>query len=255
MSVSERFDLSGKVAVLTGASRGIGLAAATTLAEAGAHVVLTSRKADALETAAQQIRDAGGAATPIACHNGDLAQVAALFERVESQFGRCDILMNNAATNPHYGSVLEVDEGIWDKTVDVNLKGYFFMSQHAVRLMKANGGGSIINVASVNAIRPIGGQVVYSLTKAAICSMTQGFAKELGPSGIRVNALLPGITDTKFAAALVQNDMFMEQVVPQIPLRRAGQPEEMSGMVLYLASDASSYTTGSSFVVDGGLLA
>ena len=255
MSVSERFDLSGKVAVLSGASRGIGLAAATTLAQAGAHVVLTSRKADALETAAAQIRNAGGEATSIVCHNGDLEQIASLFEQVQSTFGRCDILVNNAATNPHYGSVLEVNEGIWDKTVDVNLKGYFFMSQHAARLMKANGGGSIINVASINAIRPIGGQVVYSLTKAAICSLTQGFAKELGPSGIRVNALLPGITDTKFAAALVQNEQFMAQVVPQIPLRRAAQPDEMSGMILYLASDASSYTTGASFVVDGGLLA
>ena len=255
MSVSERFELSGKVAVLSGASRGIGLAAATTLAQAGAHVVLASRKPEALEDAARQIRDADGEATPIACHNGDLAQVAALFEQVQSKFGRCDILVNNAATNPHYGSVLEVDEKIWDKTVDVNLKGYFFMSQHAARLMKVNGSGSIINVASVNAIRPISGQVVYSLTKAAICSMTQGFAKELGPSGIRVNSLLPGITDTKFASALVQNEQFMEQVVPQIPLRRAAQPDEMSGMILYLASDASSYTTGASFVVDGGILA
>ncbi len=128
MSVSERFNLSGKVAVLSGASRGIGLAAATTLAQAGAHVVLTSRKLEALEDAAQQIRDVGGEATPIACHNGELAQIAALFEQVQSKFGRCDILVNNAATNPHYGSVLEVDEKIWDKTVDVNLKGYFFMS-------------------------------------------------------------------------------------------------------------------------------
>ena len=160
MSVSERFNLSGKVAVLSGASRGIGLAAATTLAQAGAHVVLTSRKLEALEDAAQQIRDVGGEATPIACHNGELAQIAALFEQVQSKFGRCDILVNNAATNPHYGSVLEVDEKIWDKTVDVNLKGYFFMSQHGAQLMKTNGGGSIINVASINfetgsaAIRP-----------------------------------------------------------------------------------------------------
>ena len=249
------FSLAGRVAVVSGGSRGIGESIARCLAGAGAQVLLTSRKAEGAEAAAAAIRESGGQAEGRACHNGDLKQVAQLFEYVETRYGRLDILINNAATNPFYGPALEVSESVWDKTVDVNLKGYFFMSQHGARLMMKHGQGSIINVASVNAKRPMVGQCVYSLTKAGIVSMTQGLAKELGPHGIRVNALLPGVTDTKFASALVENEQFRQEALPQIPLRRIAQPEEMAGIVLYLASDASSYTTGAEFVVDGGLLA
>jgi len=254
MNPNTAFDLTGRVALISGASRGIGESIARTLAAAGAQVVLTSRKAESVETVASSIRESGGKAEGVACHNGDLGQIAETFAQVEQRHGRLDVLVNNAATNPFYGPALDVDEGIWSKTVDVNLKGYFFMSQHAARLMLRHGSGSIINVASVNAIRPIIGQCVYSLTKAGIVSMTQGFAKELGPQGVRVNALLPGVTDTKFAAALVQDETYLNQALPQIPLRRVAQPDEMAGLVLYLASDASSYTTGASFIVDGGLL-
>lgn len=249
------FSLAGKVAVVSGGSRGIGEAIARTLATAGAQVLLTSRQAEGAEAVAASIRESGGQAEGFACHNGDLDQVTRLFDQVERQYGRLDVLVNNAATNPFYGPALEVTESVWDKTVDVNLKGYFFMSQQGARLMLKQGQGSIINVASVNARRPMVGQCVYSLTKAGIVSMTQGLAKELGPHGIRVNALLPGVTDTKFASALVQNEQFRQEALPQIPLRRIAQPEEMTGIVLYLASEASSYTSGAEFVVDGGLLA
>ncbi len=255
MEVPAMFDLSSKVALVSGASRGIGAETAEILAEFGAHVILTSRKAENLEAVQAHIKNAGNQASSMVCHNGDLAQIESLFEKIHEKHGRLDILVNNAATNPFYGSVLEADEKAWDKTLAVNLKGPFFMSQHAAGLMRKNGGGSIVNVSSINGRIPMLNQSIYSITKAALISMTQAFAKELGPDTIRVNALLPGLTDTKFASALTQNDELMQQVLQQIPLGRIAQPSEMSGMVLFLVSAAASYITGSTFTVDGGMLA
>ena len=189
------------------------------------------------------------------CHNGDLAQIESLFQKIQRAHGRLDILINNAATNPFYGSVLAADEAAWNKTLDVNLKGPYFMSQYAAKLMKKNGGGSIVNVSSINGRIPMHQQSIYSITKAGLISMTQAFAKELGRDNIRVNALLPGLTDTKFASAVTQNDEIMKNILSQIPLGRIAQPDEMSGMVLFLVSEAASYVTGSSFTVDGGILA
>ena len=189
------------------------------------------------------------------CHNGDLTQIESLFQNIKKIHGRLDILINNAATNPFYGSVLDADEAAWDKTLDVNLKGPYFMCQHAAKLMRKNGGGSIVNVSSINGRIPMHQQSIYSITKAGLISMTQAFAKELGGENIRVNALLPGLTDTKFASAVTQNEELMKTVLPQIPLGRIAQPSEMSGMVLFLVSDAASYVTGSTFTVDGGVLA
>ncbi len=250
------FSLKGKVAVVTGASRGIGESIAKALAEYGAEVIITNKTMEGLPEVKETIRGAGGKAVAKACHNGILADIDALFKFIESTYGRLDILVNNAAMNFYFGGIIDASEDVWNKTMDVNLKGSFFMCQYGARLMIKNGGGSIINVASINGIRPALMQGVYSITKAGVIAMTKSFAKELAPSNVRVNALLPGLTDTKFSSVMVKNDDLMEKyLLPQIPLRRAAQPDEMCGAVLYLASDASSFVTGATIVVDGGALA
>ncbi|UFH51450.1 SDR family oxidoreductase [Pseudomonas sp. KNUC1026] len=252
---SSLFDLSGKIALVTGASRGIGEAIAHLLAQHGAEVIVASRKAPACEAVVQRIRENGGKAHALACHMGELEQIDAAFAHIRERFGRLDILVNNAATNPQFGHVLDTTVEAFQKTVDVNLRGYFFACVAAGKLMREHGGGSIINVASVNGVQPAPMQGVYSITKAAVINMTQVFAKECAALGIRCNALLPGLTDTQFASALTQNPQVLEQWLPRIPLGRMARPEEMAGAVLYLASDAASYTTGTALEVDGGLLA
>ena len=247
--------LDGKIALVTGASRGIGRSIVQTLAEYGAEVILVSRKMESLTQVAKEITEKGGKATALTCHMGDMNDIGKLFENIEKTYGRLNILVNNAATNPYFGEMTGVDTGIWEKTFDVNLKGPFFMIQKAIPLMKAAGGGAIVNVSSVNGIRPAQFQGVYSITKAAIISMTQAYAKELAAHNIRVNALLPGLTDTKFASALMSQDEIYKYVVAQIPMNRHANPEEMCGAVLYLVSDAASFTTGTHIVCDGGFLA
>ncbi|GBC59212.1 short-chain dehydrogenase [Desulfonema ishimotonii] len=249
------FSLEGKTALITGASRGIGAALAKTLAEYGARCILVSRRIESLETVAEEIRENGGTADAIACNMGYTEQIKALFEEVKERFGRLDILVNNAAANPFFGQMIDADEGVWDKTHSVNLKGPFFMIQNAARLMKDSGGGAIVNVASVNGVRPGPFQGIYSITKAGLISMTQAFAKELASSNIRVNALLPGITETKFAKALIENKDFYNMAIQQVPMGRHAGPDEMAGAVLYLVSDAASFTTGTCIVCDGGYLA
>ncbi len=249
------FKLDGKVALISGASRGIGESIAVALAQYGAHTILVSRKIDALEEVAKEIRDKGGKADSIACHMGEVAQIEAMFKQVREKFGRLDILINNAATNPFFGEMINADEAIWEKTFDVNLKGPFFMIKHAVPLMVESGGGSIVNVSSVNGIRPAFMQGIYSVTKAGLISMTRAFAKELAAKNIRVNALLPGLTDTKFSKALMDNKNIYDYVVKQVPMNRHAEPDEMAGAALYFVSEAASYTTGSILVVDGGGLA
>lgn len=248
------FVLNGKVAIITGASRGIGEAIAITLADYGAHCILVSRKADALESVAGKIASRGGKAEVMACHVGDLKQIEGLYAKIKERHGRLDILINNAATNPYFGEMLGANEGVWDKTFDVNLKGPFFMIQQAASLMEASGGGSIVNVSSVNGMRPALLQGVYSITKAGLISMTQAFAKELAGKNIRVNALLPGMVNTHFAKAIMDNDVIHDIAVQMIPMKRHAEPRELAGSVLYLVSDAASFTTGASFVVDGGFL-
>jgi NAD(P)-dependent dehydrogenase (short-subunit alcohol dehydrogenase family) len=250
----DAFDLSGKTAMVTGASRGIGEAIAKILAAHGAEVILTSRKLESLRRVEGEIVAAGGKAESIACHVGEMAQIEALFQEITGRYPRLDILINNAGTNPFFGDVLSADEKAWDKTCDVNLKGYFFMSQHAAKWMQKSGGGAIVNVASVNGIRPAPFQGVYSITKAGIIAMTKSFAKELAPYRIRVNALLPGLTVTKFTEVLQAPDI-LKVVLPMIPMGRMAKPEEMAGAVLYMVSDAASYTTGMCLTVDGGMLA
>ncbi|WP_414830722.1 SDR family oxidoreductase [Alteromonas sp. H39] len=253
--MSKLFDLTGKVALVTGASRGIGESIAKLLAEYGAHVIVSSRKIDGCEAVASAIRDAGGKASAYACHVGEMDQITEIFDHIKQTHGQLDILVNNAAANPYFGHILDTDLAAFNKTVEVNVRGYFFMSVEAGKMMKEQGGGVILNTASVNGVVPGDMQGIYSITKAAVISMTKSFAKECGPLNIRVNALLPGLTDTKFASALTTNDQILNKALKQIPLGRVAQPDEMAGTVLYLVSDASSYTTGTTVTVDGGMLA
>lgn len=246
------FDLDGRVALVTGASRGIGEAIAKLLAEQGAHVIVSSRKIDDCQIVADAITEQGGSAEAWACHVGDMDQIKETFEYISNKHGKLDILVNNAAANPYFGHILDTDIGAYNKTVDVNIRGYFFMSTEAGKLMRKNGGGSIVNTASINGLQPGMMQGIYSITKAAVINMTKAFAKECAPFNIRVNALLPGLTKTKFAGALFTNESMYKAAMQTIPMNRHAEPEEMAGTVLYLASDASSYTTGECIVVDGG---
>jgi NAD(P)-dependent dehydrogenase (short-subunit alcohol dehydrogenase family) len=251
----ELFDLSGRVALVNGASRGIGAAVARLLAQHGAEVVATSRKAAGVEAVAESIRSAGGRATAMVCHAGAPEQLDATFAAILERCGRIDILVNNAAANPWFGPILESPLAAIDKTIEVNLRGFFYASMLAGRAMRAQGRGAIVNVSSINAERPGDGQGIYSVTKAAIVSMTRAFARECARHGIRVNAILPGLTDTHFAAALTQNESLLPGILAQIPLGRVAQPEEIAPAVLYLVSDAAAYVTGACLPVDGGYLA
>ncbi|MEM5403203.1 SDR family oxidoreductase [Paraburkholderia unamae] len=250
---TDLFDLHGKIALVTGASRGIGEEIAKLLAQQGAHVIVSSRKLDDCETVARGIREAGGSAEAYPCHVGRLDDIQGVFQHIRSKHDRLDILVNNAAANPYFGHILDTDLSSFEKTVEVNLRGYFFMSVEAGKLMREHGGGAIVNTASVNALQPGDKQGIYSITKAAVVNMTRAFAKECGPFGIRVNALLPGLTKTKFAGALFEDPALYESWMTKIPLRRHAEPREMAGTVLYLVSDAASYTNGECIVVDGGL--
>jgi NAD(P)-dependent dehydrogenase (short-subunit alcohol dehydrogenase family) len=248
--------LEGKIALVTGASRGIGEAIARGFAEHGATVVISSRKQKNLDAVAESINERGpGKALPIAAHAGKKDEIDGLFDRVEKDHGRLDVLVNNAATNPFFGTVVDAEEWAFDKTMAVNVRGYFFACQRAARMMTGQGKGSIINIASINGISPAPLQVVYSMTKAAVISLTKGLAKEVGPQGVRVNAIAPGLVETHFARALIDNPEIHKEVVAMTPLHRHAQPQEIVGAALYLASDAASFTTGSVIVCDGGATA
>jgi NAD(P)-dependent dehydrogenase (short-subunit alcohol dehydrogenase family) len=253
--MADEFDLSGRVAFITGASRGIGRAIALALARHGAIVVAASRKPEGCEAVAAEIRAAGGAASAMACHIGEPEQITGAMQEIDRRHGRLDILVNNAATNPYFGPALEMSLAAYQKTVDVNIRGYFWTSIEAGRRMIARGKGAIVNVASVNAFRPMDGQAVYSMTKAAIVNMTQALAREWARQGVRVNALVPGLVETRFAAAIHQNEKLRTAMERLVPMGRIAQPEEMAGAVVYLVSDAATYTTGSCLTADGGWLA
>ena len=251
---TELFDLTGKIALVTGASRGIGAEIARLFAAQGAHVIVSSRKLEDCQKVVDGIVADGGKAEAIACHIGEMAQIEALYSDIDARHGRLDVLVNNAATNPYFGPITETDPAIFQKTVDVNIRGYFYMSSFGAKLMAKHGGGSIINVASVNGVVPGFQQGIYSITKAAVISMTKAFAVECAEAGVRCNALLPGLTDTKFASVLVNTPAILKQALAHVPMRRVAQPSEMAGAALYLAAPASSYTTGAVLNVDGGYL-
>jgi len=247
--------LEGKVALITGGSRGIGKAIALTFADAGADIVISSRKQPALDEVAAEIREMGRRALPVAAHNRKPDELRLLVERVKGEFGRLDILVNNAATNPIFGPLIDVEERAFDVIMNTNLKGYFLLSQMAAKMMIAQGGnGQIINISSIGGSSPEKGLGVYSISKAAVNMLTKVLAIELGDYNIRVNALAPGVIKTRFSRALWDNELFMAEALKQTPLKRIAEPEEVARMALALASDAGSFMTGQVIVMDGGLL-
>lgn len=246
-------ELLGKVAVVTGASRGIGEAIAKKMAGAGARVALASRKTEGLARVANEIRSEGGIAWFSACHTGKVDEVQTFVARASAELGPIDILVNNAATNPYFGPMMNLEWGAWEKTFEVNVKGYFAMTRAVVEpLLARKSPGSIIHVASVLGQMAAPLQGVYGMTKAAVLSMTKTLAVELGSAKIRVNAIAPGLIETKFSQALVMNDEIRTMIVNRTAVGRVGQPEDVAGAALFLASDASAYVTGTTLVVDGG---
>jgi len=249
---NQLFSLKDKVAIITGASKGIGESIARGFAQAGAAVVVSSRKQDAVDEVARQITAAGGTAIGVAAHMGEPDHITALVAATVARFGGVDILVNNAAINPAFGLSAEMDAGVLDKMFAVNVRGYFLAAQKCVPPMRRRGGGSIINIASIAGLEPMAGGGFYSMTKAAVLMMTRVLAKELGTDKIRVNAIAPGVIRTKFSYVLWNTPEIHDRVVGNAALKRIGEPDELIGTALYLASDASSFTTGATIVVDGG---
>ncbi|MBI1802316.1 MAG: glucose 1-dehydrogenase [Chloroflexi bacterium] len=250
---SDLFSLKDKVAIVTGASKGIGESIARGFARAGAKVVVSSRKQDAVDAVAKQIVADGGTALGFAAHMGEPDQIQRLVDATVMQYGGVDILVNNAAINPTFGYVIDADLGVFNKMLDVNVKGYLMAIQKCAPSMRQRGGGSVINLASTAGLSPAMGLGLYSITKAAVVMMTRVLAKELGPDKIRVNAIAPGVIKTKFSTMLWATPEIYERTVGEAALRRIGMPDELIGTALYLASDASSFTTGAVLVVDGGV--
>jgi NAD(P)-dependent dehydrogenase (short-subunit alcohol dehydrogenase family) len=252
--------LQGKVAVVAGASRGIGAAIAKCFAQHGASVVVSSRKQDACDEVAHEIVSAGGQAIAIATHVGNPDDVHALLKKSADHFGQLHVMVNNAATNPHFGPMITVDHGAWEKVFAVNVRGYFeatraFVEHVVNHSTESNPRGtraSVVNIASVQGLGASMAQGVYGMSKAAVISMTKTLAVELGPLGIRVNAVAPGLVQTKFASAIVNNEDLVQRVIDKTPLGRYAQPEEIAPAALYLASDAAAYVTGHTLVIDGG---
>lgn len=246
------FDLSGRVALVTGASRGIGSAIAGVLAEHGATVVLSSRKQADLDAEAERINAAHPEkAVAIAAHAGRPEELERLVKDVMDRFSRIDILVNNAGTNPYMGPVLDADLAAWDKTFEVNVRGMFVLTKLVYEASMEAHGGAIVNIASIGGLRPGIGLGVYNVTKAAVIMLTRQLAREIGGK-VRVNAVAPGLVKTRFAEALWGNEAILERVLGQNPMGRIGQPEEVAGAVLFLVSDAASYVNGEVLVVDGG---
>lgn len=246
--------LEGKVVLITGGSRGIGEAIARGCGAAGAKVAIASRKIDGVTAAAERLRADGIEAHPFACHTGKLADVQRLVADTVARLGKIDVVINNAATNPFFGPMMVVDDGAFDKTFEVNVKGYFYVAREVAKhLIDRGAPGAIINIASIQGLQGAPLQGVYGMTKAAVLSMTKTLAVELASSKIRVNAIAPGLVDTRFAAALTQNKDILERWNSRAPQGRYAQPEEIAGAAVFLASDAASYVTGETIVVDGGL--
>ncbi len=248
------FNLEGNVALITGASRGIGQAIAEAFAACGADVVLSSRKQVNLDLVAEKINTAGGKSVAVAAHTGDQAAVDNLISQAVDCFGGIDILVNNAATNPHFGPILSAEESHWAKTFDVNVMGYFRLAKACADIMEARGGGKIINMASVAGKTPLLGMGVYCVTKAAVIMLTEVLAAELAEANIQVNAIAPGFVKTRFSRVLWENQQVYEIITKKIPQHRMADPQEITGAALYLASQISSFTTGTTLFVDGGQL-
>ena len=254
MGIKQKFELKGKVAIVTGSSKGIGLSIAKGLAENGAKVVISSRKQEVVETVAKEFNSAGLEAIGIACHIGDEAQRKALVTKTIEEYGRIDILVNNAAINPFYGPLETSGEEVFDKIMNVNVKAPWLLSNLVQPYMKENGSGSIINISSVEGIHPGFRLGLYSMTKSALIMLTKNQAKEWGRYGIRSNVVCPGLIKTKFSESLWSNEKLVAGYNQMVPLQRMAEPDEMAGLVMLLASDAGSYMTGGVYAADGGYL-
>lgn len=248
----EAFSLQGKVALITGASRGIGRCIAEGFAEMGAKVVLASRTQEALEEVKKGIEAAGGDALVVPTHAARMDQIENLVKQSLDHYGTIDILVNNAATNPVFCSSIDLEEMAWDKINNLNLKGMFFLTREVGKIMLEKGSGSVINVSSEAGFSPVPFLGVYSITKAAVNMLTKVFAQEWATRGIRVNGFAPGLVKTHFSKYLWDNEGIYEAAMATTPMGRMAEPEEMVGLALYLASDASKYMTGQMILIDGG---
>jgi NAD(P)-dependent dehydrogenase (short-subunit alcohol dehydrogenase family) len=244
-------ELRGKVVVVTGASRGIGREIALGFARAGADLVLASRKAPALEPVAAEVRALGVRAEVVPTHVGKADEARRLIETTVERFSRIDVLVNNAATNPVFGPTVTADEVVWDKIFEVNVRGPFVLCRAASEKMIAQGGGAIVNVASVAGLRPMMGLGIYGVSKAALIHLTRTLARELAPS-VRVNAVAPGLVETSFSRALLDDPDVRKLALADVPLARPAAPAEIVDGVLFLACDAARYVTGEVLVIDGG---
>jgi len=251
-STRNLFELEGKVAIVTGASKGIGLSIAQGLAEYGAKVLISSRSQESLDLVAKELSDDGLKVFPFACHVGDENQRKDLVKKTIDTYGRIDILVNNAAINPVHDSIEKMSSEVYDKILNVNLKAAFDLSNLCFPYLKKDKEGAIINIASVEGLKPSFGLGLYSITKAALIMLTQVQAKEWGKYGIRSNAICPGLIKTKFSSALWQNEKLKKQIEKHLPAGRVAEPIEMSGLAVYLSSSAGSYTTGGIYTADGG---
>ncbi len=253
MDAGGQFDLTGKVALVTGGSRGIGEAIALAFAEAGAQVVISSRKQGLLDRVAAKIEERGGEALALATHVGEGEAVSTLVAQAVARFGGLDIAVNNAATSPHFGPLLSADEGQWHKILDVNVVGYFRVAKAVVPEMRKRGGGKIINMASIAGLRPMPAMGVYSVSKAAVLALTQALAQELAADNIQVNAIAPGVIKTRFSSLLWRTESIAQSIQAATPVGRFGEVDDLTAAALYLASPASDFMTGGVMVMDGGM--
>ncbi|MEO2032339.1 MAG: SDR family oxidoreductase [Planctomycetaceae bacterium] len=252
--MADRFSLNGRNAVVTGGTRGIGLAIAQGFLEAGANVTICSRKQESVDSALAELQRFSGSVQGVAAHVGKTADLERLVSTAEEHFGPISILVNNAGTNPYYGPIIDSEELAWDKTMDVNLKAPYLLSQLVGRKMMAAAGGSIINIASVAGQTASPNQGIYSITKAGVIMLTRVMARELGAHGIRVNCICPGVIKTKLSEALWADPKAEKQMASMKALGRVGTTDELMGAAIYLASDASSFTTGATLNIDGGMV-
>jgi len=252
--IKKRFDLEGKVAIVTGSSKGIGESIARGLAEYGAKVVISSRKQDAVDSVVASFKEDGLEAIGIECNVGERSQLESLVKQTVDVYGGVDILINNAATNPVFGQLVDAEDKAFDKIMNVNVRGCLTLANLCHPIMASRGGGSIINIASVEGLKPSLGLGLYSISKAALVMLTKSQAKEWGNAGIRSNAICPGLIKTKFSSAIWQNEKMLNHFERNLPSGRMANPDEMAGLALYLASEAGSYSTGGVYTADGGFM-